>query len=92
MSKENYEALYKEMVERYNSITLATMRQSGELEAKRTEITRLTNEITRLQAELAAAQNNAQLLGDDYNNRSQSAGFEVQRLREKLRENGIDPE
>jgi hypothetical protein len=83
---------YKDLLSRYNSLVMATIKHSEILEKVRAELQGLKNENARLGAELKAAQANAQLLGDDANFRSQEAGIEIQRLRELCKNNGISPE
>lgn len=76
---------------RYNALVEATVKQNTTLEVLRGQVDFLKRENERLNAELAAAHCNAQLLGNELNRGNQDAGREVQRLRELLREHGIDP-
>jgi FtsZ-binding cell division protein ZapB len=76
---------------RYNALVEATVKQNTTLEVLRSQIEFLKTDNARLTVELAAAHNNAQLLGDELNLGNQDANREVERLRALLKENGIDP-
>jgi hypothetical protein len=56
------------------------------------EVASLKNDVIRLGGEARAAQQNAQLLGDDFNDRARAYEAQVRELRRKLREAGIDPD
>lgn len=56
------------------------------------ENARLNNDLTRLSAELEAANATMQIVLNDNNTRYRSAGDEVERLRGLLKKHGIDPD
>jgi hypothetical protein len=86
--RDKYEILKK----RYNSMCEAAEANNGELGKQLGEISHLKNEVIRLGNEAAAAHKNAQLLGDDFNERSRDAAAEIGELRSRLREAGLSTE
>ena len=83
---------YEVMVKRYDSMCEGAEAQSKQIVMQMDELAKLRVEVTRLGAESLAAQNNAQLLGDDYNDRSKASNDEIVRLRNLLTHNGLNPE
>lgn len=83
---------YEELVQRYNSMCEAAVKNQEELGRLATENARLAADLARTGAELEATQKHVQLLGEDYNSRSQSSNKEIIAMRERMRECGLDPD
>jgi len=81
-----------ELKMRYNSMCEAAQKDKEEIGKLVAECSSLKSTVIRLGAETAAAQQNAQLLGDDYNERARAAAAEVGELRSRLREAGLSTE
>jgi chromosome segregation ATPase len=90
MTEPTLQDKYATLKKRYNSMCEAAEANNGELGKHLAEISQLKNEVIRLSAEARVAQQNAQLLGDDFNERSRQAAAETGELRARLRENGLD--
>ena len=91
MSERNNEQ-YKALLRRYNSMVLAAEKNQLTINQLVSENAVLRADRDRLSAELSAARNNTQLLGDDYNWRSKSTNEQIMKLRALLKEHGIDAE
>jgi hypothetical protein len=83
---------YKDLQTRYNGLVETTQKQGDKITELMNEVLNLTHINTRLGNELAAAHSHAQLLGTHANEQGQASGAEIQRLRSKLKVNGISPE
>lgn len=90
--EESVEDQLQRMIQRYNSMVMAAERTQAMVSKLTSELVTLRAEKERLEAELHAAVNNAQLLGNDFNERSRLANEHIKALRERLKENGLDPE
>lgn len=85
-------AEYDDLLKRYESMCVAAEKNQKEIHRLAGENSALKSTVIRLGAEAQAAQQNAQLLGDDFNERSKQAGAELGILRNRLRENGLSTE
>ena len=83
---------YEDLKLRYNSMCEAAEKNQAQTGKLAAENSILKSDVIRLGAETQIAQRNAQLLGDDFNERSRKFGDELTRLTYLLKDNGIDPE
>jgi hypothetical protein len=83
---------YRELERRYKSLIEGEEKNRMEIVRLAAENSVLKTDVIRLGAELSAAQQNVQLLGNDYNDRSRAKDREIGKLRSRLRENGLDTE
>ena len=89
MTERTLKEKHEDLVRRYNSMCEAADKNQAETGKLLRENSALKNDVIRLAAEARAAQQNAQLLGDDYNERARGAAAEVGELRSRLRANGL---
>jgi len=92
MGVNKLEEEHNELKRRYNSMCEASEKNQEEAGRLAAENSRLKNDVIRLGAEARASQENAQLLGDDFNERSREFGRQITELRLRLKENGLDTE
>ena len=92
MGVNKLEDKYGDLKRRYNSMCEASEKNQEEAGRLAAENSRLKNDVIRLGAEARASQENAQLLGDDFNERSREFGRQITELRLRLKENGLDAE
>ena len=83
---------YEQLQTRYNSAMNGVVRMNTERIELQRKIEHLAGECNRLGAELQAAQQNAQMLGDDFNERARASGREIEKLRRMLKAAGVDPD
>ena len=86
------EEKYDDIRRRYDSMCEAADKNQAQAGKLAVENSALKSTVIRLGAEVAAAQQNAQLLGDNYNERSRVAAAEIGALRSRLREAGLSTE
>ena len=90
MGKSALQEKYEEMVRRYNSMCAAAEKNQAEVTRLALENSVLKTDVIRLAEEARLAQQNAQLLGDDFNKRALKAATELGDLRALLRTHGLD--
>ena len=83
---------YERLKLRYESLSEAAEKNQAEIGRLMAENSALKSTVIRLGGEAQAAQRNAQLLGDDYNERSKQFGVEIAELRSRLRAVGLSAE
>ncbi len=88
MTEPTLKEKYEDVVRRYNSMCEAAEKDRGEIRRLAAENSVLKTDVIRLGAEARVAQQNAQLLGDDFNERTRAYGREIADLRMRLREYG----
>ncbi len=92
MADPTLEEKYKDIKLRYDSMCEAADKNQAQVGKLAAENSALKSTVIRLGAEAAASQQNAQLLGDDFNERSRMAAAEIGELRSRLREAGLSTE
>ena len=92
MGVNKLEEEHNDLKRRYNSMCEASEKNQEEIGRLTGENAALKNDLIRLGAEARMAQENAQLLGDDFNERSREFGRQITELRLRLKENGLDAE
>jgi len=92
MGEPTLKEKYEDIRRRYDSMCEAADKNQEQVGKLAAENSSLKNTVIRLGAEMTAAQQNVQLLGDDFNERSRKFGDEITRLTYLLKDNGIDPE
>ena len=92
MSLEELRNAYRDLTLRYASMMDATTANEREMFRIASENSVLKNDVIRLGAEARVAQQNAQLLGDDYNERSREAQQQIAGLRKRIKALGFDPD
>ena len=92
MGVNKLEEEHNELKRRYNSMCEASEKNQEEAGRLAAENSRLKNDVIRLGAEARASQENAQLLGDDFNERSKRTDVVIGVLIERLRKNGLSTE
>ena len=92
MVEQTLKEKYEDLKLRYNSMCEAAGKNQEQVGKLAAEISSLKSTVIRLGAETAAANQNAQLLGTDYNERARAAAVEVGELRSRLREAGLSTE
>jgi chromosome segregation ATPase len=92
MSLDELREQHRMLLARYASMEEAADANQKEAHRLGGQVATLKNEVIRLGGEARAAQQNAQLLGDDFNERNRASGTEETRLRELLIANGINPD
>lgn len=83
---------HNDLLARYDSMTQAAGKNQEEIGRLAGENSILKNDVIRLSEEARLSQQNAQLLGDDFNGRSQVLNKQVTILRARLRDNGLNTE
>lgn len=92
MAEPTLKEKYEDLKLRYNSMCEAADKNQAQIGKLAAECSSLKSTVIRLGAETAAAQQNAQLLGTDYNERARATAAEVGELRSRLREAGLSTE
>ena len=92
MTIDELREAHRGLLTRYASMEEAAAANEKEAHRLAGEASRLKNDVIRLADEARASQQNAQLLGDDFNERSRSAAAEIIALRERLKAIGLDPD
>jgi len=88
MGVNKLEEEHNDLKRRYNSMCEASEKNQEEIGRLTGENAALKNDLIRLGAEARMAQENAQLLGDDFNERSREFGRQITELRLRLKEEG----
>lgn len=81
---------YDDLRRRHDSYATANMEINAKLQVCTEDLIRVTADRTRMEAELAAMQNTMQMLITDNNTRYTSANAEVEKLRNLLKQHGIE--
>lgn len=83
---------HRGLLARYASMEEAAEKNQTEAHRLGGQVATLKNDVIRLGGETRAAQQNAQLLGDDFNARTKEYEAQIKELRRRLRAVGIDPD
>ena len=95
MPKEPYEDVVESrrvLMARYASLEAAAVANQKEMGRIAGECSQFKSDVIRLGDEVKTAQQVAQLLGDDFNERDRAYNDQIRTLRKKLRDAGIDPD
>ena len=92
MAENKLQEKYDDLRRRYNSMCEASDKNQAEMGRLAGENSALKTDVIRLGEEARLAQQNAQLLGDDFNERSKEKDVVIGLLTNKLRENGLSTE
>jgi hypothetical protein len=76
---------------RANAYAEANIKANNKIVDMIDELSQVKQMLARTESELAAERNTMQMINDDNNRRYQSANQEVERLRNLLKEHGINP-
>ena len=92
MAEQTLKEKHRDLSMRYNSMCEAADKNQAEAGRLAAENSALKNDVIRLGAEARASQENAQLIGDDLNERSKRTDVVIGVLIERLRKNGLSTE